>query len=73
MDEGLHEKNRVFSLLILFPVNYEPLPGDPQGEGEWLLSNEEGGRDNREASVELSLSQHYPFISAVRMIIYPTN
>ena len=45
-------------LMILCPVNYEPLPGDPQGEGEWLLSNEEGGRDNREASVELSLSQH---------------
>ena len=58
MVEGLYEKNRACNLLILCSLNNEPLPGDPHGEGEWLLRSEEGGRDSREASVELSLSQH---------------
>ena len=71
MVEGLYEKNRAYNLLILCSLNNEPrLPGDPHGEGEWLLSNEDGGRDSREASVELSLSQHY---SQYEFILFLTS
>ena len=44
---------------MLLSFVHDPLPGDPHGEGEWLLNSEEGGRDNRETSVELSAREHY--------------